>query len=182
MQNTNPPASRLASDRRTTSPEQVEISAPLLGKFKTLVLDNKDLAGLARCLPPDTSEGWDGTSRSPRAPARGGGLKEVAEASGTPLPPSLVNLSSSSASSTGHPSSPSALSAFSSDSNMCESDEEVRVRRACLHALLRLKCEDVLMYTRFWGFEFVRLQHESRHGCSARAWRAEAGTPRRDED
>lgn len=47
------------------TPPQVEIAPPLLGKFQTLVLDNRDLAGLARCLPPDSG------SRSPNGGGSG---------------------------------------------------------------------------------------------------------------
>lgn len=35
---------------------QVVIAPPLLGKFESLLLDNRDLAGLARCLPPGIGE------------------------------------------------------------------------------------------------------------------------------
>lgn len=42
----------------------MEIAPPLLGKFQSLVLDNRDLAGLARCLPPDSGS---------RSPSGGGG-------------------------------------------------------------------------------------------------------------
>lgn len=43
---------------------QVEIAPPLLGKFQSLVLDNRDLAGLARCLPPDGGGGDHGANNT----------------------------------------------------------------------------------------------------------------------
>lgn len=43
---------------------QVEIAPPLLGKFQSLVLDNRDLAGLARCLSPDDGGGDQGPNNT----------------------------------------------------------------------------------------------------------------------
>lgn len=41
------------------APIKVEIAPPLLGKFQSLLLDNRDLEGLARCLPHNSDAGND---------------------------------------------------------------------------------------------------------------------------
>eukprot|EP00903_Cladosiphon_okamuranus_P009035 g8638.t3 len=63
-----PGASRVRGGCVDGDDMQVKIAPPLLGKFQSLVLDNRDLAGLARCLPPDSG------GRSPNA-AGGSGMQ-----------------------------------------------------------------------------------------------------------
>ncbi|CAM9832319.1 unnamed protein product, partial [Ectocarpus fasciculatus] len=51
---------------------QVEIAPPLLGKFQSLVLDNRDIEGLARCLPRPAADN-NGDRRPATGGATGGG-------------------------------------------------------------------------------------------------------------
>lgn len=111
-----------------SSTHKVEIAPPLLGKFQALLLNNRDLEGLARCLPSDlgnTSPGvvvGSGSLASDRRWPKGDGTVALAAAAGAGIDGRSPR---SGGCPGGSPGSPGARSMFSSDSNTTMAEEEV---------------------------------------------------------